>query len=60
MLSYHMYQFSRTCRWIMDSEAEAVIVQGKPLHLFGKDYLKYHPLTEDYSQAQPQWNICNR
>lgn len=44
----------------MDSEAEAVIVQGKPLHLFGKDYLKYHPLTEDYSQAQPQWNICNR
>ncbi|XP_063684048.1 anaphase-promoting complex subunit 1-like isoform X2 [Bolinopsis microptera] len=44
----------------MESEAEAVIVQGKSLHLFGKDFLSYHPLIADFSQALPQWNICNR
>ena len=44
----------------MESDAEAVIVQGKSLHLFGKDFLSYHPLIADFSQALPQWNICNR
>ncbi|KAL5269784.1 hypothetical protein ACHWQZ_G003299 [Mnemiopsis leidyi] len=44
----------------MENESEAVIIQGKSLHLFGDGYLKCHPLIADNSHASPQWNLCSR